>query len=189
MMFSFLAAGTLLAGAKQASAQGKSPKAGAKTPNKLVFRSGITLSGRSKKDAAPYKWFAVDLKTKKIVNQASKRWGFLLLPPGKYLVVVRKHYSGNNVPWAVVDVKRGKTRAVTVKSGLILSSQTKDEKPPYKWFAVSVKSKKVVNSASKRWGFLPLTPGKYRIFVQQHYSGQPVEVGELTIKKDQVISS
>lgn len=185
---SFVVAGTMLSTATQTFAQGKSPKAGAKAPKKFVFRSGVALSGRSKKDPAPYKWFAVDLESRKVVNQASKRWGFLLLPPGKYLVLVRKHYNGNAVPWAIVDVKRGKTHAITVKSGLILSGQ-ENEKAPYKWFAVSAKSKKTVNYASRRWGFLPLTPGKYKIYVQSNYGELPVLVGEVTINRDQVISS
>jgi len=152
----------------------------------VSIRSGITLSGRSEKDTAPREWTVYDVKTNKKVGYAYKRWGFLPLPPGKYRIVVKKTHYGTPIPWAEVTVKKNQIETVQVRSGVVLKGRSDNDPAPREWYVFQAGTDKKLGYAYKRWGYIPLPAGKYRIAVKKSYYGVRVPWKTITVRDGQV---
>jgi hypothetical protein len=129
-------------------------------------KTGILLVGRSDKEAPLYRWSAVDAKTKKPIVSVEGRWGFAPVPPGDYELRVQKYEV--DVPYGMVQVTKDKVTRVEVKSGVELVGRTEKEEPLYRWSLVDAKTKKPVSHVDSRWGFTPVPPGDYELWVKKY---------------------
>ncbi|MFQ5731353.1 MAG: VWA domain-containing protein [Planctomycetaceae bacterium] len=151
----------------------------------LRVRSGIVLSGRTDKAPVPYEWYVYDAETNKKVGHAHQRRGFMPLPPGKYRLAVKQRYYSLPINWSDVTVKKATIQAVKLASGIRLAGRSDKDTAPYAWSVYDAGTNKKVGYAYKRWGFMPLPPGKYNIDVK--FGGVPLR-GPVTIESGKVRS-
>jgi len=147
--------------------------------------SGITLLGRSAQDQPPEWWFVEKAGTKERVAQVQKRWGFTRLPPGEYRLTLLLRGQQEFVEWGPVTVDKDQVTTVKVTSGVDASGGAQ-QPPPEAWFVEKAGTKERVAQVQKRWGFLPLPPGTYRLTLLLRGQQEFVEWGPVTVDEDQV---
>jgi hypothetical protein len=157
----------------------------ASPPLAFAAASGIELLGRSAQAQPPEWWVVEKAATKERVAQVQQRWGFTPLPPGEYRLTLVLRGQQEFVEWGPVTVTKDQVTTVTVASGIDASGGPQ-QPPPEAWFVDEATTKKRVAQVQKRWGFLPLPPGTYRLTLLLRGQQEFVEWGSVTVTKDQV---
>lgn len=136
--------------------------AGAVTRVKVT--SGIELSGVPEQPP-PKSLFIDPVAGGQRVAQLRGRWGFFPVPPGEYQVTLVIRGQSEFVKWGTVTVTEDGIAPIKATSGIDLVGGL-DQEAPKLWLVENEATGRGVGQVSRRWGFIPLPPGRYEVQAQ-----------------------
>src|SRR5262249_43251523 len=67
------------------------------------------------------------------------------------------------IVWGEVNLTAGKTANFDINTGIELVAHSKEDRPPFQWQVLDVRTHKPVTRVRERWGFTPVPPGDYLV--------------------------